>query len=189
VAILSNATGAPIWQRIMGGIPGLRWYVEALDMNYGYTYHLSWNQPIDADLRIEVDVTNPETQQVETRVFPPTGTWLGIRRRRYALLAYHLASDAEQAALGIVSETVESTIPQAVGGYAMRQVGSPTGRLRCVAHDPLSPGDVAGNNGPPREPDDPSTDRTAYEAQVRQDEAGVTVFKLSTDQRAAPGVR
>jgi hypothetical protein len=193
-AILGNATGAPIWERIVNGVPGLRPYAQALDMNHSYLYHLSWNQSIDADHSIEVDVTNPTTQQVQTEQFPNNQTWLGIRRRRYRLLGYQLAYDSEQAAVDEITSTEESLIPQAVGGFVMRQVGSDTARLRCVVHLPLTPGEVAGRevaggDGTPLDPFDATTYQNVYEAHLRRDTSGVTVLKLPTNQRSAPGVR
>lgn len=188
-AILFTATDAPIWRQIVNGVPGIRQYAQALDMNRPYTYHLSWNRPIDADHVIEVDVTDPATQQVVTRRFPDDQTWLGIRRRRYHRLAYQLAYDTELAAADDITATQASLVPQAVGGFTMTQSDTQSARIRCVAHLPLTGDQVSGNGGAPLEPLDATTYRTVYDAHVSHDTSGVLVLPITTETNTAPGVR
>jgi hypothetical protein len=158
-------------------------------MNRPYTYHLTWNRSVDADHALEVDVTNPTTQQVQMLRFPDDQTWLGIRRRRYRVLAYQVANDTELAATDDITATQASLIPQAVGGFAMKQSGSENARLRCVVHLPLTPNEVDPDDGAPRDPFDAGVHRTVYDAHVLRDASGVQLLPLSTDQRSAPGVR
>lgn len=191
VGIKSNTSSSGLEQDLRNKVPGLKPYLQLLQMDLSYMFHLTYydgENVDDTDHFVEADLKMPDgtTKQL---VFGPTGLPLGVRYRRYERMAFRASRFAESQ-----NDNIASLLPQALARRIMLETGSRelTLRLRrrLLQNLLLDPNTPEGRAAHARTPDDPFYYQTVYEARAfmnDQGEVNVAQIKQASDQAAPAG--
>ncbi|NIL99316.1 MAG: hypothetical protein GTO53_14590 [Planctomycetales bacterium] len=193
VAVVSNFGARSGLRLQLREVPGVRPYLQLLNMDTAWNYHLVFGTREDRDFHCEV-VLQPGGRSSaaesgggdRSEVIPlmPADVWPGSRGRRYLMLAYNTAANAG-------SDQVESVLPAALASGMLRQRGVSEGThlFRCLGLEPASR-DAAASQRPQREP----LPRVVYEADLLPGTSGWEPVKRSdvterTESRSAEDQR
>jgi hypothetical protein len=161
VAVTSNFGARGGLRLQLREVPGIRPYLQTLNLDTAYSYHLVFGNREDWDYQCEVELNRtgdgPAAPGAEKIELMPPDAWPGTRRRRYLMLGLNTA-------LNEGNEQIESVLPAGLANGMLRRhsVQGGTHRFRCVGLAPLrmSDFDLPGTN------DRPLRSTTVYEADL-----------------------
>ena len=108
----------------------VRPYMFPLWLDRPYHYHLTYAEPLDFDHYIEVALTPKESSEPQTVRLPDDELGIGLRRQRFARLAWHFARRAEL-------QTADELLPLTIGGGLLKQQDAARAQVRCFRKRPL----------------------------------------------------
>jgi hypothetical protein len=145
-------------------VPGIRDYREVLQIG-PYSYHLTYNVPSDEDHFCEIvldwraGMTDQQLADARRIELQPEGlSWWPDRRRRYQLLAYHVAQNAQQ------FDRLTLAITRRM--LAEHEITQGDHRFRCRRQRARSMDEQLAQDEALRDPNHPRYFETAYEADV-----------------------
>lgn len=169
VAIASNF-GAPTGLRMhLRKVPGVRPYLQLLNLDTAYSYQLVRGTREDWDFQCEVtSAGDPEPIQLV-----PPDVWPGIRLRRYLMLSHFTA-------FNVGDDQTESILPAALASGMLRQHGQTEGEylFRCLGLEPLRLND-----------EERTTDRTFLTSTVYEADLLPAANGWEPAKRSAPSER
>jgi hypothetical protein len=108
----------------------VRPYLFPLWLDRPYHYHLTYAEPLDFDHYIEVALTPKDSSEPQTVRLPDDDLAIGLRRQRFARLAWHFARRAEL-------QTADELFPLTIGGGLLKQHDAARAQVRCFRKRPL----------------------------------------------------
>ena len=151
VAIVSNFGARGGLRMHLRKVPGVRPYLQLLNMDTAYDYRLVHGTREDWDFQCEV-VSDSDEDAIQ---LVSQDLWPGIRLRRYLMLSHH-------AAVNVGDDPIESILPAALASGMLRRHGRSEGSFlfRCLGLEPL------GLEDEERRPDRTFLTSTVYEADL-----------------------
>ncbi len=142
VAVVSNFGARSGLRLQLREVPGVRTYLQLLNMDTAYNYHFVFGTREDRDYQCEVMVRPPPRSatsqaggplQEESLRLIPADLWPGSRRRRYLMLSHHMAAN-------VGDDQLESLLPATLASGLLRQRGVTEGThlLRLIGLAPAS---------------------------------------------------
>ncbi|MFV2069455.1 MAG: hypothetical protein ACC645_21025 [Pirellulales bacterium] len=186
VAVAANARPVSRLRNSLLQIPGVRAYLDLLNMDLAYNFHLTHATELDTDHFVEIELdwngkTDPKARRI---VLPEPGMRPGIRKRRFRNLARVMAA--------VVGEDdVESLLPHAVARGLLASNGIDQGhhRFRCRRHFLLQAKDVQSIDPAAHDPFHSSRYGTAYEADLIVSQGELSIIKAAGAAETAPAER
>lgn len=183
VAVAANARPVSRLRSALLQIPAVRPYLDLLNMDLAYNFHLTHAMELDTDHFVEIELdwhgkSDPSARRI---TLPDPAMQPGIRRRRFYNLARVMAS--------VVGEDeVESLLPLAVARGLLAEAGIDQGhhRLRCRRHFLLEMQDVASIDPAKHDPFHASRYGTAYEADLIFSGGQLSIVKAAGAAETAP---
>lgn len=160
VAVASNARPVSQMRRQLRAVPAVEPYLQTLNMDLAYNYHLTYATQFDTDHFFEIETVGSEQEQPTTYIFPDAGYSLRLQRYR------NLTRNAAEA---VDTDSIEGLLPRAVAQRILREQGVESGtfRLRLVRHLLQAPESVNSPNPDQANPYSELFYTNAYEADLR----------------------
>jgi len=182
VAVLSNRPASGLLQGLRR-VPAVTEYLQLLNMDLSYRFHLMLVDDLDMDFFIEADLQTPEGERRQV-VLPAPDLKPGIRYRRQERLAWQVASQTLLARSG--ASPGDGLVPQAIATTLLAENGAIGGVIRCRGHLLQSPDQAASLDPAVRDPYAPRFYRTVYEANVRISDGEVLLVRTGERGETAP---
>jgi len=186
VAVAANARPVSRLRNALLQIPGIRSYLDLLNMDLAYNFHLTHATELDTDhfVEIELDWHGQSDPTARRLTLPEPGMRPGMRARRFRNLARVMAT--------VVGEDdVESLLPYAVARGLLASHGIEQGhhRFRCRRHFLLQMDDVRSIDPAIHDPFQPNRYGTAYQADLIVSRGALSMIKAAAAAETAPAER
>jgi hypothetical protein len=183
VAVASNAGPVSPLRRALRRAPFVRPYLQWLQMDLAYNYHLTFGSELDCDhfVEIELDWKGRSDPRATTLALPEQSMWPRERVKRYHNLTLSMASFEGQSA-------VESLLPHAVSRRLLAERGITSGahRFRLRRHMLLPMQDAASTSPAIRDPFGARRYQTALEYDLAFARGELLVSKAAEARETAP---
>lgn len=181
VAIGSNFGVESELRMALRQVPLVEPYLQLLDMDIAFDVRWTDGSETDQDHTLIVEAPAAAGAEPQRILLPPDDLFPGQRRRRYQMLAYHLAEQAQQE-----NDALVSAIPQAVGGKWLAELGAKELTLRCRAHSVQTALDASAADPARSNPKADRYYRDVYQAKVFRGEKETLVMKIEQRRDVAP---
>lgn len=182
VAVFSNAPSSQLLTGLRSA-PGVRHYLQLLDLDFSYRFHLMVVDDLDMDFFIEADLVTADGTRKRV-VLPDPDARPGVRWRRQERLAWQVARQVLLARRG--QSAGEAVLPQAIATTLLAENRATSGTLRCRGHLLQARPQAASSDPEVRDPFGESYYRTVYEAEVLVSEGEVLVVPIRERGETAP---
>jgi len=179
VAVASNARPVSQMRRQLRAVPAVEPYLQTLNMDLAYNYHLTYATQFDTDHFFEIETVGSEQAEPTMYVFPDAGFSLRLQRYR------NLTRNAAEA---VGSDSVEGLLPRAVAQRILREQGIESGNFRLRLRRHLLQTREAVNSPDPAMAD-PYSDEyyaNAYEADLRLFDGELYLTRTAETGETAP---